>query len=296
MIQSMTGFAIKNATLISTSGKKSSLFLSLKSLNGKFFELNCKLPLAFSHLETVILKKLKNKLKRGHLYLNCFLNNTDIVQGTVEPSLQVIQNYINAFNTIKEQFNITQPITLDHIVRLPNIFNVQEQLADHQIEQDFLSFIEELTEQVIATRIKEGEEITQDISLRLQNIEKYLELVNQGAKEFVERTKEKIQQLLHMEPEQTENNDPQKNTLLALLDKIDIHEEISRFKSHLHNMNAQLNAPTSEKGKVLDFILQELMRETNTINAKCSDATIAKHAIDLKVEIEKIREQIQNIV
>ncbi|RTL06616.1 YicC family protein [Candidatus Dependentiae bacterium] len=296
MIQSMTGFAVKNATLQSSTGKKSALFLSLKSLNGKFFELNCKLPLAFSHLETIILKRLKNKLKRGHLYLTCFLNNTDIVQGTVEPSLQVVQNYINALNAIKEQHNITQPIMLDHIIRLPNVFNVQEHLTDEQMERDFLTFVDELAEQVIITRIKEGEEITQDITLRLQNIEKYLDLVSQGANEFVERTKEKIQQMLQIETEQTEGADAQKNTLYALLDKIDIHEEISRFQSHLHNMQTQLKTATVEKGKVLDFILQELMRETNTINAKCSDALIAKYAIDLKVEIEKIREQIQNIV
>lgn len=296
MIQSMTGFAVKNATLSSSSGKKSSVFLSLKTLNGKFFELNCKIPLSLSHLETVILKRLKSKLKRGHVFFTCYLNNTDVIEGTVEPSLHVIQNYIKAINSIKQECNILQQISLDHIIRLPNIFNVQEHLTDEEAESSFLNFIDELTENLIITRIKEGEEISLDISDRLTKIEAVIELVTQEASGFVERTKEKINQLLHIESEQNENNDPQKNTLYALLDKIDIHEEITRFKSHLHNMRTQLNTGSIEKGKVLDFIVQELMRETNTINAKCSDAIIARHAIDLKVEIEKIREQIQNIV
>lgn len=296
MMQSMTGFATTNALLISTSDKKSSVFLSLKSLNGKFFELNCKLPLAFSHLETTILKQLKNKLKRGHVFLICYLGNTDIVQGSVEPALNVIHNYVKAIECIKKECNLTTPITLDNILRLPNIFSMQEQITDESIEKNFLTLIDQLAETVVNARIKEGQEITQDIVVRLQNMQTYIDAIAHEAHDFVERTKEKIQQLLHIELEQTDINDPQKNTLLTLLDKIDIHEEISRFKSHLQNMFTQLNASTTEKGKVLDFILQELMRETNTINAKCSDATIAKHAINAKVEIEKIREQIQNIV
>ena len=88
----------------------------------------------------------------------------------------------------------------------------------------------------------------------------------------------------------------QKNTLYTTLDKIDIHEEIIRFKSHLHNLAQGITTDEVEKGKRLDFTLQELGREINTITAKCSDATISTHAINIKVEIEKIREQIQNIV
>jgi uncharacterized protein (TIGR00255 family) len=296
MMQSMTGFATKNAILISDFGKKASIFLSLKSLNGKFFELNCKLPLALSHLETVILKQLKNRLKRGHVFLICYLNNTDIMQGTVEPALNVIHNYIKAIEHIKQECHLTQSVTLDHILRLPNIFSMQEQLADQSIEKNFLTLIDELADEVNSARIKEGQEITQDILLRLKNMQTYIDVIAKEANNFVERTKAKIQQFLPIESEQTDTNDAQKNTLLALLDKIDIHEEISRFKSHLQNMLTQLNASSVEKGKILDFILQELMRETNTINAKCSDATIAKYAIDAKVEIEKIREQVQNIV
>ncbi|HTM06187.1 MAG TPA: YicC/YloC family endoribonuclease, partial [Patescibacteria group bacterium] len=162
MMQSMTGFATKNAIITSASGKKASISLSLKSLNGKFFELNCKLPLALSHLETIVLKQLKNKLKRGHIFLMCYLNNTDIIQGTVEPAINVAHNYVKAIEQIKKECDIGQSITLDHILRLPNIFNVQEQLADEYTEKNFLNLIDELADEVHRVRIKEGQEITQD--------------------------------------------------------------------------------------------------------------------------------------
>ena len=297
MIQSMTGFATTSTLITTSQGKKATLTLSLKSLNGRFFELNCRIPSALSHLETVILKKLKDTLKRGHVHLIGSLSTNDIIQGNIEPSLNTIQNYIKAIETIKKECSIDQPINLEHILRLPNVFSSQEQIADELIVQTFLKIVDELTEKVISSRTKEGATIRQDLHTRTQNMHTFIRAIEAQAADFVERTKEQIQKhLLDIKDSPNEANDIQKNTLYALLDKIDIHEEISRFKSHLHNLENQILSNETEKGKVLDFILQELVRETNTINAKCSDATIAKYAIDAKVEIEKMREQAQNIV
>lgn len=296
MIQSMTGFAVANKLITTTQGK-ATISLSLKSLNGRFFELNCRIPSALSYLETVILKKLKEKLKRGHVHLIGSISNIDVLQGSIEPSLNTIQNYIKAITVIKKECNIDQPIALEHILRLPNVFNTPEQLADEVIAESFLAIVDELADKVIASRVKEGSTIQQDFHTRIQNMHVFIRAIETQAADFVERTKEQIQKnLLEIKEAPTEANDVQKNALYSLLDKIDIHEEISRFKSHLHNLENQLIASQVEKGKVLDFILQELVRETNTMNAKCSDATIAKYAIDAKVEIEKMREQVQNIV
>jgi len=146
-------------------------------------------------------------------------------------------------------------------------------------------------------RRKEGLELTTDIKKRISIMGQEMANIEKASAIHIEAQKEKVNQAVQaLQGDESSLADTRKNALFSILDKIDIHEEITRFKSHLQNLLDQLNSQANEKGKRLDFTLQELSREINTISAKCSDAAIGTHAINIKVEIEKMREQVQNIV
>jgi uncharacterized protein (TIGR00255 family) len=297
MIQSMTGFATKTFILTSSANKKSNVSMSLKALNSRFFETTCKLPQALMHLETALIALFKQKLKRGHIYFMVYLSNQDIFQGKIEPAYNTINAYIEALNAIKQEHHIAGPLGLEHIIRLPNIFSIEEQTIDEQSKTTFLAAVNELIDQVIQARTKEGNVLQEDIKERISVMQKEISAIQKQTAVVVEQCKNRVQTALQeIGADQNLLADAHKTALYTMLDKIDIHEEITRFKSHITNLLDTIQAPDIEKGKRLDFILQELTRETNTINAKCSDSIISNHAINIKVEIEKMREQIQNII
>src|SRR5690606_26254834 len=121
MIHSMTGFASKTFILTVPSGERSSIVITLKSLNSRFFEATVKLPLSLSHLETTCVKEFKEKLRRGHIYFTAHLSNPNVFEGSVTPALTIINGYIQAMEQIKAAHHLTENIKLDTILRLPNI-------------------------------------------------------------------------------------------------------------------------------------------------------------------------------
>lgn len=297
MVQSMTGFANKTITLTDATGQKTHIAMSLKSLNYRFFETTFKLPHAISYLETDLIKLCKKKLTRGHIYLTVHMNNPALFHGSVEPALKVIDGYVQAIEQIKTRYGITQQLAIDHIVRLPDAFLVEEKGLDPQTEKNIMAGINELISAVLHARAQEGINLVTDIKNRMKIMQQEIEYIDAASQELIKLQKEKI----HATAAELQLDTPafgqnRQDALYALLDKIDIHEEIIRFKSHQQSITEHLNSDTIEKGKQLDFTLQELGREINTITAKCSDAQIGKRAINVKVEIEKAREQVQNIV
>ncbi len=297
MISSMTGFANKTITVTSPSGDKTHISVSLKSLNYRFFETTFKLPHPLSYLETRLIELCKKKLIRGHIYMTVYISNPNLFRGAIEPTFNTISNYMKAITTIKSRFDISQDITLDHILRLPDIFTVEETTTDENIEKRILDTINELIDTVIAVRTAEGVHLQQDLRKRLAIMETEINAIEAGTQSLMVMQKDKISKISQtLETDPTNLAKMQQDALYAMLDKMDIHEEIVRFKSHLATIHEQLDGPVPEKGKRLDFTFQELGREINTISAKCCDATIGKHAINIKVEIEKAREQVQNIV
>ena len=296
-IASMTGFASKIFVLTAPSGERSTVSMNLKTLNSRFFEASVKLPVALSHLETVITKQFKEKLRRGHVYFTAYLSNPNIFEGSITPAMTVIDSYLQSIQQIKTKFNIADDIKLDNILRLPNVFSKEEQSLDENSTNQILAAAAELIEKVMQERIVEGNSLATDLDNRITTIKKEMVLINERAHIFVEEAKKKVHATLQeIGADESLMANAQKSGLYAMLDKIDIHEEITRLNSHLENFITILQQGEGEKGKRLDFTLQELGREINTITAKCSDSTISTHAINVKVEIEKMREQIQNIV
>lgn len=298
MIQSMTGFATK-ILIITTpdTNEKVYISISIKALNSRFFDTTCKLHYAFSALENTIISKAKKKLYRGHIYITMHVTNSGALRGTVQPALGTIASYLDAINTIRERYNIKETVTLSDILQLPNIFALDESELNETIIHTIYTAIDELLDSVVQTRIQEGIALKEDLAHRIAIMKQEIKEITAFAQEVIKKQKDKVHATLkEIEADESLLAHAQKNALYTMLDKLDLHEEIVRFNSHLENLAQHLESKEDEQGKRIDFTLQELAREINTISAKCSDSNISKHAINIKVEIEKAREQAQNIV
>lgn len=297
MIQSMTGFATTTIILHTKKGDRVTVSLHLKSLNARHLEVNCKLPHPLSHLETDLIKLFKLHLCRGYISLVMYLDNPAFFKGDVLPAMSTLEGYMHALKRIKKEFSLEEPITLDQLVALPHIFIIEEKSINPADLTAVMHAVEQLIKKVISERKKEGKVLKKDIEERLSIIDDEIATIAQRSALLIAEQKNKINQLnQEAAADNTDFNDVRKNALYSMLDKIDIHEEIVRFQNHLESMYSHLKSNVIEKGKRLDFTLQELAREINTIAAKCSDSEISMHAINVKVEIEKVREQVQNIV
>lgn len=297
MILSMTGFASKAVSLTLEDSSKVSITISIKSLNSRFFETTFKLPYALSSLETELIKALKAKLIRGHVYFTMHIGGQTLLQGNVEPAMSTVKGYLKAVEQIKNECSMNGELSLDTLLNLPNVFVVQEKEINQKITQLIMDHINALIEELIATKAHEGATLKKDLVQRMTIIDKEIVAIEQAALQLLEDQKQKIsKELQAIDLDENKLADIRKAALYAILDKIDIHEEIVRFKSHMKNIHEQLESPIIEKGKRLDFTIQELGREINTIGAKCSDANIGSRAINVKVELEKAREQVQNVV
>jgi len=298
MIQSMTGFASKTISLTAADTReKAHVTISIKALNSRFFDTTCKLHYMLSSLENTLIGKAKKKLHRGHIYITMHVSNPSALRSTIQPALATIASYVDALNSIRTLCKLEEPITLTHILQLPNIFSSEESELNEQTVSLIYTAIDELLELVVRERVQEGTALKQDLEKRLAIMLQEITIIEQISYEVIARQKAKVLATLkEIEADESLLSQAQKNALYTMLDKLDLHEEIVRFNNHLVNLKGQLESADVEQGKRIDFTLQELAREINTISAKCSDATISKHAINVKVEIEKAREQTQNIV
>lgn len=297
MITSMTGFG---TSTLSIPVKDTIVYmtLSLKTLNSRFFESTIKLPYALSELETTVLKIFKAKLFRGTLYFSVHVHNPSILKGSVTPSLNMIKQYLAAIETIKRDTHIEGTISLHDLITLPNIFEIPEEMLPKNAIESIIQEIDRLIDVVIASRNQEGTSLLKDLEQRVRTMRDLIVHIEPRAQQVMQEKKQTITASLSALPyqEASENKEQHLLMLYSQLDRIDIHEEIVRFTTHLVHFDKVLHNDEQEKGKKLDFILQEMFREINTMNAKCNDSQISESAISLKVELEKAREQVQNIV
>ncbi len=306
----MTGFSSLSVILLSKG--ELHLNMTLRSLNSKYFEFNPKIPFVLHSLETTLIKQFKSKLLRGNISFNLQINNQNLLAGSIEPDFNVLTQYINSINKIEKEYNLPGNLELKDILRLPNIFLNKDNTSNNiakEISSDLFKAIDNLINSLIEERLKEGSALAKDIFNRIEVITKYINQLEPRSLIVIDQKKavitEALKKITSTITDKAFNNTNISNTniseyiALAIynqLDKIDIHEEIIRFKSHINSLIYLLEADLIEKGKKIDFILQELFREINTIAAKCSDSEISNLAINIKVEIEKAREQAQNIV
>jgi uncharacterized protein (TIGR00255 family) len=301
--QSMTGFASKIVEIPLSKHDKLSLALHLKTLNARYFEITCRLPSVLNHVELGIHRILKTKLERGHVYLAVKVQHA-ATQHVVLPSQTMIQEYLQAIETIKKTCKIQESVSLQTLLTLPHIFQIEEEYLDESTQQKFLDVIEQLADLVIQGRKHEGAILAKDICMHMQSLIKHLQKVDKLSAKICKEKKAALHEVVSKIEPVTEQSrsleqcmlDNQKSVLISELEKMDIHEEVVRAQLHAKSMLALIKGPDASKGKKLDFILQELNREINTIASKCSHSTISALTIDMKTDIEKAREQAQNIL
>ena len=309
----MTGFSSmivivprqRDVTLSTQTGTKSvsdhplQMTMTLKTLNSRFFECTCKLPYSLAFLETDLLKYFKSKLYRGNIVFSIHVSDPSAISGSIEPSITAVTGYLTAIEKIKTFFPVTGSLSINDLIHLPNVFETKESTLDQDTIDRIMAAIEELTLEVQQARIKEGKALTEDLAARIKAMQDYLNVLEPRAQVVMEQKKEVLFATLPTALKETEQDtatDAQTTLIYNQLERIDIHEEIVRFKTHLANLESLIYAKEQELGKKLDFTLQELFRETNTIASKCNDSIISSLAINIKVELEKSREQAQNIV
>ncbi len=305
MIRSMTGFS---STILALPRKSPDtqaaeqplqLSMTLKTLNSRFFETTCKLPYSLSFLETDLIKYFKSKLYRGTVVFTVHLSDPSALTGFIEPSLTAVSGYMKAIDRIKESYDLAGALTISDLITLPNIFETRETPLDQETIDRIMTAIEQLTHLVEKMRIAEGHALAHDLESRIKKITEYFNQLEPRAHEVMEQKKEQLFATLKtalLETRQDTASEAQTTLIYNQLERMDIHEEIVRFKTHLDSLSSIIKSADIETGKKIDFTLQELFREINTIASKCNDSIISALAINVKVELEKSREQAQNIV
>lgn len=304
MLRSMTGFVCQSLALSVDSGADCQVTISLKSLNSRFFEATCKLPTALSQYETDYGKLLKELLGRGQIYLTIQTNKPNLFQTQLTPDIKLVEAYLTAIKELKQQTAITGDLTVSQLLTIPNVFNATEAPLGDQIRDRIFAAVRELCHALNAEREREGQALAQDLLQITARMQAHMQQITQLFSTSFAQHKAQLQAKLaeqHKAAEllaTTSSPAPYQNPdyLQYQLDKLDIHEEITRFNDHLKQLQAVIQNSNLAKGKQLDFTLQECMREINTLAAKANHAPISALAVEVKVEIEKAREQVQNVV
>ncbi len=292
----MTGFASKAITL-PVGDEPVGVNMLLKSLNTRFFEVSCRLPHVFSAYETDLIKLFKKRLKRGQIYFTLHLSDPNCFKSNVTASKRTLEGYMKAIEQLKAENNVSGEMTVEGLFRIPHLFVSQDAQVPEDIKKMLFEAAEELIDAIMASRLAEGEQIKADMQERIDHMKNEIQVLDKEySKNFEIKQKEIQDKFDSIKVSSEEFADSQRALLYHALDKMDLHEEITRFKGHIEQIETILNSDALEKGKQFDFTLQELAREANTMASKCSNAQISNHAITLKVEIEKCREQVQNIV
>lgn len=291
MIKSMTGFG---RCEISEADRK--FTVEIKSVNHRYLDVNMKMPKKLSFFESAIRNVLKQYMQRGKVDL--FITYEDFTENKVcvKYNQDIAAEYMKYLNQMAEEFSLDNDIRVSVLSRYPEVFSMEEQTIDEdQIWKTLEKALRGAAEGFVETRIREGENLLADLTGKLDGMQKLVEYIEERSPqiiaEYKQKLEEKVKELLE-DVKVDENRLLMEVTMFA--DKVCVDEEIVRLKSHIETTKQTL-LEGGGIGRKLDFIAQEMNREANTILSKANDLAISNCAIELKTEIEKVREQIQNI-
>ena len=291
MIKSMTGFGRAERL-----DEEKKITVEMKSVNHRYLDINMRMPKKLSIFEASIRSLLKESIQRGKVDL--FITYEDYTKAGVfiKYNKEIARQYLEYLEEMGDEFGLDQDISAGMLSRYPEVFTMEEQAVDESRLWDLLSqVIREAAAQFVEAREREGEHLRRDILEKLDGMEKKVDLVEarspQILKEYREKLETKVKELLS--DTQIEESRIAAEVIL-FADKICTDEETVRLRSHIRHM-AKVLSESEGIGRKLDFIAQEMNREANTILSKANDLETSNLAIDLKTEIEKVREQIQNI-
>ena len=288
----MTGFGRSEVV---TDERK--ITIELKSVNHRYLDLSIKMPKKLSFLEGSIRNLMKTYIQRGKVDVYITYEDYTINNGTLKYNKELAAEYIACLKQIQQDFDLDYDIKVSTLSRYPDILTMEEQSVD---EEELWSILEppvrEACEKFIQTRTQEGHNLEKDLLEKLDGLDKKVTRIEERSPEVVNAYRTKLEAKVSELLEDTQIDDNRIAAEVILFsDKICNDEETVRLHSHVKSMKKMLTTETEGIGRKLDFMAQEMNREANTILSKSSDMEISDIAIDLKTEIEKIREQIQNI-
>lgn len=291
MIKSMTGFG---RCEIAEADRK--ITVEMKSVNHRYLDVTIKMPKKLNFFEAAIRTELKNYMQRGKVDL--FITYEDFTESNVcvKYNKELAAEYMQYFDRMAEDFSLDNDIRVSTLARFPEILTMEEQTVDEEQLWKLLDkALKGAAENFVETRIREGENLRNDLIAKLEGMLAHVDFITERSPEIIEEYKEKltrkVEELLS-DKQVDESRLLMEVTIFA--DKVCVDEELVRLRSHITATRDALLAGGSI-GRKLDFIAQEMNREANTILSKSSDLEISNRAIELKTEIEKVREQIQNI-
>ncbi len=290
MIKSMTGYG------------KSSLAINLreyqvemKTVNHKYIDLSIKLPKVISYLEDDIRKIVTSQIKRGKVDIFVNFENYSKEGNNVKINTELAKMYINQLKKLAEAENLSSNIEVTEITKLPDVLTIKNEIDENQIKSELLGVINETIKQVMIMRENEGKKLYEDINHKISLIEGKINEIFQLSTglidEYVVKLETRIKEIL-----KTEEIDKSRlmQEVVIYADKCSVEEEITRMRSHITQLRGLLES-TEPTGKKMDFLIQEMNRETNTIGSKANSLEIVDRVVDIKTILEDIREQIQNI-
>lgn len=291
MIKSMTGFGRSESIT-----KERKIVIEMKSVNHRYCDLNIKMPKKFNFFEAAIRSHLKQYIGRGKV--DIFITYEDYTESNVcvKYNAELAAEYVKYLQQISDEFGLKSDLSPVALSRFPEVFTLEEQSIDEdEVWKELVACLDEAAIQFVESRTKEGETLKQDLIQKLDGMLEMVDYIESVSPSLVEayrqRLEDKVKELLDGVA-MDENRIATEVTIYA--DKICVDEETVRLRSHIENTKAIL-LEGGNVGRKLDFIAQEMNREANTILSKADSLDVSNKAIDLKTEIEKVREQIQNI-
>ena len=270
--------------------------VELRSVNNRYLDCSVRLPRVLSFAEDAVKQAVKGSISRGKV--DVFVTVRSEAGDEVQVSLNkaVLQGYLTAMRQMVDEYQVRDDISVASLSRMPEVFTLEKpQVDEEQLQEDLMAVVNKALEGYDAMRQAEGEALDRDLRSRGQTILELVSQVEAGSGKTVSDYRARLEAKIKEVLANTNIDESRILTEAAIFaDKVAVDEETVRLRSHLKQMNTMLTTGGAV-GRKLDFLLQEMNREANTIGSKCTDVNLARIVVDIKAELEKIREQTQNI-
>ena len=289
MIRSMTGFGMAEGNI---GGKR--VTVEVRTVNHRFFNPSIKLPTAFSQWEGDVREALRKRIARGHVTVQVRYDSGPDGGATIDP--RRFAQYVEQLRELRERHVLKGDVELDTVLRMPGLFASPDELGDGSATE-LVKLVEEASDALSAMREQEGARLAGVIGERLAVLEASLDRIAERAPTRLVEQRDRLRLAVKELMAGAEPDDQRLSQELAMLaSKLDMSEEIDRFRSHIAAFRNALQAGDSEPvGKRLGFLLQEMLREANTTGSKANDAPILGDVVSIKEELERVREQVENL-
>ncbi|MBQ3252041.1 MAG: YicC family protein [Oscillospiraceae bacterium] len=270
--------------------------VELRSVNNRYLDCSVRLPRLVSFAEDAVKQAVKASVSRGKVDVFISLRSEGAEDAKVELNTVALEGYLKAMSRMVTEYDVRDDISVSTLSRMPEMFLVEKpEVDEEQLQKDLLTAVSVALEGYDAMRVREGQALDADLRSRGQTILELVAQVEQGNAQTVQDYRTRLENKLREVLENTAIDESRILTEAAIFaDKVAVDEETVRLRSHLQQMNTMLDGGGAV-GRKLDFLLQEMNREANTIGSKCTDVKLARIVVDIKAELEKIREQTQNI-